>query len=477
MKYFSVPVMGICGLLCVGVMLTGIGIGLYATSPELKASRRIPVTTTNVVLIVMDAFRADRVGQVRNNVPLTPFLSSLEGGAAVFTNAVTNCTWTRPAMTSLLTSMYMDAHQVIYGALVKEAPDAFNALSPELPTMATFLKHRRYNTLAIQTNGNLFPELGYNRGFDVYRTSLDADAATVTDWALEEWNRAHAPFFLYAHYMDPHLPYEPPQKYRDMMGYVPETLPENERAVVENFRDYYRSHCNFMTGQIPESPFPPLSEAGKEAVRLLYDALIRYTDDEVSRLVKTIREKAPDTVFIIAADHGEHFWDHEFLGHGLTLFNCELRVPLFLLGPGVLPGMYDRVVELVDVLPTVAGLLGLPREQNWQGVDVFQSPAKAVYAKTKSSNPRWNTDWEMVIAEGRKLILNHKDGMAGLFAFPEDGAEFKDLGTEEAATVETLKGLLRQHHLMNLRARRAKGKQAEIDAATMEQLRRLGYLN
>ncbi len=471
------PIIVICCLLGVGVVLIGLGIGLYKTSTELNSSRRAPVKTTNVVLIVMDAFRADRVGQVRNGVPLTPFLDSLGGEAAVFRSAVSNCTWTRPSMTSLLTSLYVDAHQVIYGALVKEDPDAFNALAPEIPTIATVLKAYGYNTLAIQTNGNLFPELGFSKGFDVYRTSLDADATQVTDWALEEWNRARTPFFLYAHYMDPHLPYEPPQQHRDMVGYAPETLSNEERAVVENFRDYYRAHCEFMTGQTPNSPFAPLSDAGKEAVKLLYDASIRYTDDHVGRLVKTIREKAPDTLFIITADHGEHFWDHEFLGHGLTLYNCELRVPLFFLGAGVPPGEYDHVVELVDVLPSVAGLLGLPREHNWQGADAFRSEDKPVYAKTKSSNPRWNTDWEMVISEGKKLVLNHKDGTAHLFTFPQDGLESEDLGKEDPTTVGRLRELLRQHHLKNLQARRAKGKQAEMDTATLEQLRNLGYMN
>ena len=269
MKRLLAPTVCVCSLLGIGVVLVGLGIGLYITSPEGNSSGQVPEMTTNVVLIVMDAFRADRVGQVRNGVPLTPFLDSLKGEAAVFSTAVANCTWTRPSMTSLLTSMYVEAHQVIYGAQVKEIPDAFNALSPKLPVMASLLKSRGYHTLAIQTNGNLFPELGFSRGFDVYRTSLDADAVTVTDWALEEWSHARTPFFLYAHYMDPHLPYEPPQRYRDMMGYAPETLSNEERAVVENFRDYYRAHCNYMTGQIPASPFAPLSDAGKEAVKLL----------------------------------------------------------------------------------------------------------------------------------------------------------------------------------------------------------------
>jgi len=439
-------------------------------------SYREKIEGNNIVLIVMDAFRADRIGKSRNGVPLTPFLDSIATDSAVFTNAVTNCTWTRPSMASLFTSMYVDAHQVVYDNHAHGEKNALDALSPELPTIATYLKNAGYMTIGIQTNGNLFPELGFSRGFDVYRTSLDAKGTLVTDWAIEELKSASSPFFLYVHYMDTHAPYNPPETYLKQMGYTPDALPEGERAIVDNFLDYLVSHCRHVTGQIEAPAYSPLSEAGREAVKLVYDAVVRYTDDEVARLVNEVRRCAPDTVFIITADHGEHFWDHGLLGHGITLYNCELRVPLYFSGKGIQPGVIGRMTEMVDVLPGIAGILGLAPEGFWQGNNLFSHSDKAVYSRTKSIAPVYNTDLEMVISSGKKLIADNHSSARYLFDWTEDPDEKRNLAEEEPDTVKRLEHLLQRHRQRNLRARKGEREQATLDEETLEQLKNLGYV-
>lgn len=458
-----------------GALLMAAGVFLLF-SPDENAPHHTTVKP-NVVLIVMDAFREDKVGATRNGVPLTPFLDSLIENSAYFPNAVTNCTWTRPSMASLYTSLYVDTHQVVYDTHVPDEPSAYAALSPELDTISTVLKAAGYTTIGIQTNGNLFPEFGFNRGFDMYRTSLDDQATQVTDWAIEEVNGAKSPFFLYAHYMDPHLPYDPPQTYREMMGYAPASLAPEERQIVENFRDYLMAFCKTKTGQLTRMPFPLLSEAGREAVTCLYDGCIRYTDDEVKRLVESVQEKAPDTVFIILADHGEHFWDHDLLGHGLSLYNCELRIPLFVFGGSVPPGTSERPVEIVDILPTVAHLLDLEPLDSWQGHNLFLDAVRPVYTKTRSNSPAWNTNLESVICEGKKLIMNRRDDTIQLYDWPKDAGEQKNLSEEAPGDVERLRGMLEAHHRHNLRARQSTHQETTIDEETAEQLRRLGYMD
>lgn len=455
-------------LLIVGYVLSG---PQEQPSPAAKVRRSGP----NIVLILMDAFRADRLGAERNGVSLTPFLDSLEQEAAVFSNAVTVCTWTRPAMASLFTSLYIDTHQVMFNNPVPGEPGVSDALSPALPSMSTVLKDAGYHTMGIQANGNLFPELGFSRGFDVYRTALDAKGTLLTDWALEEVNRAPSPFFLYVHYMDPHLPYDPPQEYRDIVGYAPDGLPAGEREIVENFRDYYMEHCKAVTGQTAISPFAPLSAEGMEAVKALYDAEIRYTDDEVRRLVGAVRRKAPDTVFIVLADHGEHFWDHGLLGHGLSLYDCEVRIPLMLFGGEVGKGRFEQPVEIIDILPTVAGLIGLPLLESWQGVDLFAPGPKVVFSKTRGPSPEWNTNLEMVISEGRKLLLNHGNDTARLYDWLADPTETNDLSGQFPEEVSRLKRQLQRKYLENNALRSGGAETAVIDEETREQLRRLGY--
>jgi len=473
--YRHKPITLVALLALLGVALVSAGLFLFF-SPMEKSSPGV-ASRPNIVLIVMDAFRADKVGATRNGVPLTPFLDSLTEKGACFSNAVTNCTWTRPAMASLYTSLYVDAHQVVYDTHVAEETGAYAALSPELDTIATVFKEAGYATIGIQTNGNLFPEFGFQRGFDVYRTAMDAEGARVTDWALEEAGRTGPPFFLYAHYMDPHLPYDPPRQYREMMGYAPESLSPEEREIVEHFRDYLMAHCKLKTGQLSRFPFTPLSEAGREAVRCLYDACIRYTDDEVRRLVESARANAPRTVFIILADHGEHFWDHDLLGHGITLYDCELRIPLFLFGEGVTPAKITRPVELIDVLPTLASLAGLAPMEAWQGRDVFLDGDRPVYAKTRAVSPAWNTHLESVIAEGKKLILDRREDSLQLYDWLGDPGEHNNLATAETETTERLRNLLEQHYRLNLRARQSTHQETTIDEETREQLRRLGYMD
>ncbi len=473
--YRHKPIILVAILALLGVALVAAGLFLFF-SPMEESSPGV-ASRPNIVLIVMDAFRADKVGAARNGAPLTPFLDSLTEKGACFPNAVTNCTWTRPAMASLYTSLYVDTHQVVYDTHVPEETGDYAALSPELDTIATVFKEAGYATIGIQTNGNLFPEFGFQRGFDVYRTAMDAEGARVTDWALEEAGRTGPPFFLYAHYMDPHLPYDPPRQYREMMGYAPESLSPEEREIVEHFRDYLMAHCKLKTGQLSRFPFTPLSEAGREAVRCLYDACIRYTDDEVRRLVESARANAPRTVFIILADHGEHFWDHDLLGHGITLYDCELRIPLFLFGEGVTPAKITRPVELIDVLPTLASLAGLAPMEAWQGRDVFLDGDRPVYAKTRAVSPAWNTHLESVIAEGKKLILDRREDSLQLYDWLGDPGEHNNLATAETETTERLRNLLEHHRRLTLGARRGARQETDIDEETREQLRRLGYMD
>lgn len=463
-------------ILSVGIALLVFGYVLSRPVDQVPHEAKTRQKGPNVVLIVMDAFRKDRLGAQRNGIPLTPYLDSLRPEAAVFSNAVTACTWTRPAMASLFTSLYVDTHQVMFNEPVPGESGISDALSPSLPLISTVFKDAGYHTVGIQANGNLFPEFGFNRGFDVYRTALDAKGTLLTDWAMEELNRTSEPFFLYVHYMDPHLPYDPPQQFRDIVGYTTEGLLPGEREIVENFREYYMEHCKAVTGQTKGSPFAPLSPQGMEAVKALYDAEIRYTDDEVRRLVEAVRQKAPGTVFIILADHGEHFWDHGLLGHGLSLYDCEVRIPLMLVGGAVKKGNFEEPVEIIDVLPTVANLVGVSAMPTWQGVDVFSRGDRPVFSKTRGPSPGWNTYLEMVISEGKKLILNRNNDTVHLYAWPGDPGETDDLSVvlpEEVRRMTALSGeQLRKNHAL----RSGDAGTTVIDEETREQLRRLGYM-
>lgn len=433
----------------------------------------------NVVLIVMDAFRSDRIGARRNGTELTPFLNTLCDESIVFKNAITACTWTRPSMASIYTSLYVDTHQVYYG----QAPTAADVplsdvLSEDLPNIATYLKEYGYTTLAVQTNGQVSADFGYAHGFDTY-AFLDAPPGEeATSSALSLVAKTNNPFFLYIHYMDTHTPYEPPQACLDLVGYSIDDLSESEGAIVENFKEYFWDHSNFIMGISTERKFEELSPKAKECVIARYDAEVLYCDKQVERLVTSIRQEHPDTIFVITADHGEHLWDHNYLGHGLTMYDCELRVPLLITGTVLAPCISERPVSTVGILPTLAALLGTSHSSVWQGQNLLEAEGTktSTFSYTRGGSPAYNRDIEAVIVDGMKLIHDKRKDTEELYAWFEDRLEHHNLAAEMPEKAALLRQMLSEHRQNNVSARQSAHQQTTIDEETIEQMRRLGYM-
>ncbi len=447
---------------------------------SLRRSLAPAVPKPNVVLVVLDALRADRVFAERNRTPLMPWLARFTQQAVRFNHAVTPCTWTRPAMASILTSLHVDTHQVYFSS---DPRDKDHVLSDALPksfeTMAAYLKKAGYHTVAVQTNGNLTNELGFAEGFDSYEFDHDAPAKAVTDRALARLDRLEAPFFLYVHYLDPHLPYTPPDSYRKLLGFPPPLDPK-ELEVVTHFMDYFWDYVDFLTGAKPKPDMPPLSPEAQEAVRTLYDGEARYLDDELGRFLDRLRARYPDSILVILADHGEHFWEHGYLGHGMTMYEEELHVPLVISAPGLAPRVVDETVDTVDVLPTIAALLGLAPNPGWQGSSLFANrPDGAMtpaFSYTRAPWPACNVDREMVIVGNQKLIADRRNRKLELYDLAADPKERKDLAADRPKAVETLRALLDKHREENIEARKnSKRRQVQLDEATRGRLRELGY--
>ena len=107
-----------------------------------------------------------------------------------------------------------------------------------------------------------------------------------------------------------------------------------------------------------------------QLLQSLYDAEVAAVDAELRQLFAELERRGflDDAFVIVTADHGEEFWDHGNLTHGITLYNESVRVPLLVLGPGVAKGRrVEENVSLVDLAPTLVDLLGLPREPRFEG--------------------------------------------------------------------------------------------------------------
>lgn len=454
----------------------GITVTLYSRRKVDAAAAGSP---PNVLFILADTVRADRLGATRNGVPITPRLGEIARASVVFRDTVANCSWTKPSLATIFTSLHVDAHQVYYSARDGGSDHAAtDVLRDGFETLAELLARHGYDTFGVQTNANLTRANGFAQGFgdDHYVYSNGARADWVTGQALNAAPGLKQPFFLYVHYMDPHAPYEAPAAYCDLFGPAPE-LPESDRALLARFMDYYMDRALTACGVRSAPELGDLSPAGKEYVQQLYDAEVRFMDEQIGVLLDWLDRDYPNTVAIIASDHGEEFWEHEGMGHGATLFEEQLRVPLLWRSPSLTPGDSLIRAQLIDILPTLAAQLGFAQNPGWQGRNLFGEAASAPvprFSRTYGSWKKFGLDAEAVSAGSMKLIRDNRAGWVRLYDLAADSGEQSDAAAAHPSEVESFSSLLEQHRSEN--AERAAGAAPALVGLSPEEKERLGAI-
>ena len=281
-------------------------------------SRPLP-SGPNVVLITIDTLRADHLGATGSpRDTQTPTLDALAGEGVRFANAISTVPITLPSHTSILTGLYPPHHGVRHNSTFRAAP--------ELETIAERFQATGYATRAVVAAKVLDARFGLAQGFDVYdepaeggeRASaasfVERDAAAVTDAAIAQLAQVDRPFFLWAHYYDPHRDYAAPQRFR---------------------------------GRFPNDP---------------YAAEVAYVDEQIARLVAALRERGSfdRTVIAVTSDHGEGLGEHGETDHAYLVYEATQHVPWILRGPGIPAGrVVDTVVSNAAVAATLAQLAGV----------------------------------------------------------------------------------------------------------------------
>jgi arylsulfatase A-like enzyme len=283
----------------------------------------------NVIVYLVDTLRPDHLGVYGYERDTSPNLDAFARDAVVFENAYSPSSWTRPATASLMTGLSPLRHRAI-GRL--------DVLGSKHELLSEHLRAAGYRTLGLVTNPNVIALWGFDRGFESYQdidsSSRGTRADTVIDRVLEALRAlpAEEPVFLYIHTLDPHAPYFPPPPY-DRKFSVP----------------------------------------GAERIAR-YDGEIAFGDVHFGRLLDHLRERQQydDALIVFLSDHGEELQDHSGTGHGHTLFEEVVRVPLLIKLPnGEHAGARARSpVTLMDVLPTVLAAVGLSVPQGLDGTDL-----------------------------------------------------------------------------------------------------------
>jgi arylsulfatase A-like enzyme len=307
----------------------------------------------NLILVSLDTTRADHLGCYGWGRNTSPHLDRLAEGGAVFENCFSPSIPTHPAHTSMLTGRDVMQHQIV-------AQGGQAELAPQIPTLAERLRAHGYFTAAADNLGRWF-QRGFDR-YQGYRWARDPAGAwrkgeAVLAAALDVLNEAAAqpkPFFLFVHFWDPHTPYLPPPPFDRIFYRGDETDPAHRTMdpvlAFPPFMHYFRQ----WMGQARDIEFP----------KAQYDAEIAYMDCCLQHLVQRLAELdlTANTLLVLTADHGEELDEHQmwFDHHGL--YDTNLRVPLVLSLPGTIPAgrRLPGTVRLIDIVPSVLELLGVP---------------------------------------------------------------------------------------------------------------------
>ncbi|MGF1468002.1 MAG: sulfatase [Sandaracinaceae bacterium] len=429
--------------------------GSPASSPDLERRPR------HVLIYLTDTLRADKLRPYAADARVaTPELTTWARRAATFLGAHSQENWTKPSVATLLSGLYPWEH----GATTEDA-----RVPAGVELLGERLRAAGYRTAAFIANGFVSDRFGFRQGWARYRNYIREGRRTPARFVIDDvlaWLSAQdgePPFFLYVHTIDPHVPYAPPEP--DLARY--DALPY--RGPVDFGRD---------RGLLEAVKSGRLRLDARDRVRLeaLYDGEITYHDRHFGRLLRGLEAAglADDTLVVFTSDHGEELFDHGSVGHGHSVYEELLQVPLLLRIPGLTdPGQrVPTAVGLVDVLPTVLDVLGQPVPAHASGRSLLplllEGPPDAPRATTSGFLSGWRT-----VVVGRLKLVQRTADRWQVFDLVEDPGETRDLAPERPQVVRYLRGLLGLE-LAQAQRRHARERGA-IDATLRSQLEALGY--
>jgi arylsulfatase A-like enzyme len=447
----------------------------------------------NLLLITIDALRADHVGCMGYTRAASPHIDELASAGTLFTQAIANGPRSPASFPSILASIYQSA-------------GAEQGIPPGATTLAEVLKRNGYVTAGLCA-GNVYISRyrGYQKGFDLFQDFLTLEPGAkrertgtgklapfkrlvrhslensgiydpafflflstlqgkknIADMARDERDypfeggeklNEHAvawlsqlsdgPFFLWLHYMDVHFPYLP-------------------RVPRHRLSDYGRFALSLICLLFRRYSFP------RRVLIDLYDDRIRDMDRILAQFLYQLKELRlyEDTVIVLTADHGEEFREHGGWVHGAKLYDELLWVPLIIKGPGLAEGaVVERQVGLIDLAPTILDLLGV--EENVEGFQgatflpwLHDGPSEPSNRYVFSEEihlggrqpPLWNQDRtgsrlyriRSCRSEEWKCIWDEEGNKKELYHLGLDPRELKNLADSEPGVTKRFESILRE---------------------------------
>jgi arylsulfatase A-like enzyme len=317
-----------------------------AKQPPVLASASWP----NVLLITLDAVRADHLHCYGYARETSPRIDQLAAEGARFEAAISAAPWSLPTHASIFTSLIASIHG---------CQDSRHRLPKPHLTLAERLKTTDFATAGFVSSPYLDPVFGLSQGFETYVDCGAAPAgpdASAPDEATSprvvaaarEWlqNNTRRPFFMFVNFWDAHFDYTPPPPFDTRFD------PDYEGNL---------TGVGFLTNP---RVHPDMPEEDLDHLIALYDGEIAWVDQHVGALLDAFLAAGllDSTIVILTSSHGTAFFEHDHKGHRNSLFDEVIRVPLVIRAPGRVPRgqRYPQQVRSIDLFPTVTDLLRIP---------------------------------------------------------------------------------------------------------------------
>lgn len=460
-----------------------------------------------VILIVVDTLRADMLSCSNQASPGTPNMDHLAADGIRFTQARSASPWTLPSICSILTGFPVDVHQVLTEK---------TSLPAALPTLAEYMKDAGFHTAAGGWNPLLDAKYQLNRGFDSYYIPIDGwfektgrekplvppgrrrqgkynSTPWITEFALD-YLAVHEKedFFLWLHFMDPHLPYLP----------APEFMPA--RDIPDRLLKLAKNPAR-AKGTPSE-----LTRSNREDIQALYEGEVRWVDAGIGKILDRLEELGlyDQALILLTSDHGEEFWEHGGFEHGHSVYDELIQVPLIVKLPvdarlrpsggtdtGLCQpsperpfwtGVIGTTVSTQGILPLILDLFRIDNDDEYLKT-VSLSPLIGLAAAAVgdeeppvfSSGLLYGQNRETVIFDGIKYIRTPGTNQEELYDLRSDPGERVSLVSRYPGSVSRARSLLEGHHRRAGRIRslyQVERTEIVLDEATRRELRALGYI-
>ena len=314
----------------------------------------LPRARHNVILVSIDTLRADALGLYGSERDTSPHLDAFAARSVVFDRALAESSWTLPSHVTMLTGMRTSGHGVRISALMPGA---------DLPRLPELFQAAGYLTFAMAGGGFVSEEV-FGRGFDSFEVRFKLkrrrhepranDFRNVVGVAIRRIAKIprNEPFFAFLHTYNVHCPFRPPAPFLGSLGPLDSALDD---LADKCKKKYWKDR--------------PPNETEIEYLKARYDEGVKWVDDALGSLFDYLDSsgRLENTIVVVTSDHGEAFLEHDQIGHGSTLYNELLSVPLVVWVPGLEPRRIRTPVGHVDLAPTLLDLVGQPIPDRMQG--------------------------------------------------------------------------------------------------------------